>query len=147
VTGEEGSLTPVGTLGFEICKLMCEGKADTVVHIAHYQKSFAIQQAMALSEIWIKRKAIPCCQHILLTSGVEHSAGGRQVKTCTLAELMRVRLHQMTEAYLIKYGETAKGPRLQEIAMRMAEAVVKFEMLSANPKATVQTVLISNPCA
>jgi len=31
--------------------------------------------------------------------------------------------------------------------MRMAEAVVKFEMLSASPKATVQTVLISNQCA
>lgn len=62
MTGEEGSLTPVGTLGFEICKLVCEGEADTVVHIAHHQKSFAIQQAMALSEIWIKRKAIPCCQ-------------------------------------------------------------------------------------
>lgn len=46
-----------------------------------------------------------------------------------------------------KFAHSHIGPRLQEIAMRMAEAVVKFEMLSANPKATVRTVLISNPCA
>ena len=62
VTGEEGNLTPVGSLGLEICRLVCEGKGDTIVHIVQHQKSFAIQQAMALSEIWINRKAIPCCQ-------------------------------------------------------------------------------------
>lgn len=58
--------------------------------------------------------------------------------------------HKITtvEVLLIsKFAHSHIGPRLQEIAMRMAEAVVKFEMLSANPKATVQTVLICNPCA
>ena len=32
------------------------------------------------------------------------------------------------------------GARLQEIATQMAEAVVKFEMLSTNPKSTVRDI-------
>lgn len=32
------------------------------------------------------------------------------------------------------------GAQLQEIATRMAEAVVKFEMLSTNPKSTVRGI-------
>ena len=63
VTIEEGGLTPVGTLGFETCKLTCEGgRSHTVIHIAQHQKSFATQQAMALSEIWNKRNSILCNQ-------------------------------------------------------------------------------------
>ena len=63
VTTEDGDLTPVGTLGFETCKLACEGgRSHSVIHIAQQQKSFAAQQAMALSEIWNKRNSILCSQ-------------------------------------------------------------------------------------
>ena len=36
------------------------------------------------------------------------------------------------------------GPHLQQIALKMAEAVVKFELLSANPKATVRRLDSNN---
>lgn len=63
VTTEDGDLTPVGALGFETCKLACEGgRSHSVIHIAQQQKSFAGQQAMALSEIWNKRNSILCGQ-------------------------------------------------------------------------------------
>ena len=83
VTTEDGDLTPVGTLGFETCKLACEeGRSHSVIHIAQQQKSFAAQQAMALSEIWNKRNAILCSQVGYIHSFIN---GGRAtVFACTL---------------------------------------------------------------
>ena len=83
VTTEDGDLTPVGTLGFETCKLVCEeGRSHSVIHIAQQQKSFAAQQAMALSEIWNKRNAILCSQVGYIHSFIN---GGRAtVFACTL---------------------------------------------------------------
>ena len=44
----------------------------------------------------------------------------------------------ITKLFVPDIAIQLSGPHLQEIALRMAEAVVKFELLSTDPKATVR---------
>ena len=59
-------MTPVGALAFEVYRIansQTEGRA--IIHIAQQQKSFAVQQAMVVTDILSKEKAVPwTCEQV-----------------------------------------------------------------------------------
>lgn len=145
VCNADGEVTNVASIAFKIVKHyhgLSAGGDHMIVHVTWQRNSFAVQQAMALADISSRAttgKSVRQCFFSL--ADVHCFIDGEATKGNSISELLSVRLKQMTDAYVIKYGERAKSPQLQELAQRMTEAVVKFELLSNDPKSTVKAEL------
>ena len=54
-------MTPVGALAFEVYRIAdSQAESRRIIHVAQQQKSFAVQQAMVVTDILSKEKAVSC---------------------------------------------------------------------------------------
>ena len=59
VTDTSGTVTPMGMLAFEVYRVVNSQEDHKVIHVAQQQKSFAVQQAMVVTDILSEKKAVP----------------------------------------------------------------------------------------
>ncbi|XP_065912434.1 uncharacterized protein [Dysidea avara] len=104
----------------------------TVIHVTHHRMTFTIEKAVAISSIVMGSSTIQ--HHILYHSGVK-TTGKMELM---FSQLLSEREALSLEACRVRYGATTSDAQLELISCRMAEASIKFDLFSVDPKCQVR---------
>lgn len=121
-----------------------------VVHVVPHQWSYSVQQiitaAAAADNIGTSQPSLDESHYVMAVSGVHCIASPNQ-SIQSVSDVLSIRTHQLLAIHSMRYGREAvqgtKGHQ-NDVTRKMVQAVVKFELLSADLNSFVKMELPSS---